>query len=217
MKKLLFLLLLTVLVIVIYILNIDKKVFYLALGDEISSDNIILNITKFYQEKNIHEKTIKYTKNNYRTVDLINDIKDNIKLNGQVSINNALIKADIITISIGFNDFINYIDDYAILKDNLLNLKEDMNVLLKILRERTKEKLILIGIYNPNYSDKRIDKVIEALNDMYSELANEYNIKYIDIYDELKSDMYIKNKRLSNIGYEALKEKLIKYLQGVII
>lgn len=208
MKKIIFLIIIITLVLAIYILNEDNKVYYLALGDEITLNNdFSSDVTKYLKNKNIHENSItEFAKIGYRTTDLINDIKNNRKEtvdNKKIYIRNAIIKADLITISIGMNDFIYYIDNNNLLSNNLINLKNDMDCLLKEIRFISKEKIILIGINKPKNIDSKIDQTLKKINNIYSELAQKYNIKYLDIYNDEETNI--------------INKKLLIYIKDVII
>lgn len=208
MKKIIFLIIIITLVLAIYILNEDNKVYYLALGDQITLNNdFSSDVTKYLKNKNIHENSItEFAKIGYRTTDLINDIKNNRKEtvdNKKIYIRNAIIKADLITISIGMNDFIYYIDNNNLLSNNLINLKNDMDCLLKEIRFISKEKIILIGINKPKNIDSKIDQTLKKINNIYSELAQKYNIKYLDIYNDEETNI--------------INKKLLIYIKDVII
>lgn len=230
MKKIIFISAIVLIVLYIYLITQDTKIYYLALGDDITIGrtndiNTIYSftndITKVLEKNNLHEKTItKFASSNYRTVDIYNDIKNNKKIinDGKtLTIKNAIIKADFITISIGTNDFINYINDYYILKDNIINLKNDMKILIKELRSISKEKIILIGIYNPKPEDDKLDRILIELNNLYSDIANEYNIYYLNIYNSIKKYQKTGDIYLNVDGYTFISNKLISYIESDII
>src|SRR5574344_388770 len=216
MKKIVIFILIALIVILIYIVGKDNKIYYLALGDDITlrrdNENIFTdNITNLLIEKGIYKKTIKDFANlNYRTTDLLNDIINNKKLrinSEELTIKNAIIKAEFITISIGMNDFINYIGDYKIIDDNIINLKEDMNNLLKEIRSICKEPIVLIGIYNPKIDDNNLDRTLQELNNLYNILADEYNIYYLNIYDEVNKLQEPNTIYLNAASYEMISSK----------
>lgn len=230
MKKILFIFVIVLTVLYIYLITQDTKIYYLALGDDITIGRTNNNktiysfvdiITEILEKNNVHEKTITdFASSNYRTTDLFNDIKNNRKIenNGKaLTIKNAIIKADFITISIGMNDFINYINDYNILKQNIINLKKDMKILLSELRNISKEKIIMIGIYNPKPEDNRLDRILIELNNLYNDIANEYDVYYLNIYDDIKK--YQKNDDIYlNIDcYRFISSGLISYIESDII
>lgn len=230
MKKIIFIFAIVLIVLYIYLITQDTKIYYLALGDDITigritDDNTIYNftdsVTKVLDQNNIHEKTITgFASSNYRTTDLLNDIKNNKKIeknSKNITIKNAIIKADLITVTIGMNDFINYINEYNILRQNIINLKNDMKIVLKELRSISKEKIILIGIYNPKPEDNKLDRILMELNNLYNEISKEYNVYYLNIYDDIKKYQKNGDTYLDIDGYTYISSRLISYIESDII
>ncbi|HPF82631.1 MAG TPA: SGNH/GDSL hydrolase family protein [Bacilli bacterium] len=219
MKKILYILLICISIIIIYIKTKDNKVYYLALGDEITigveNNNFTDEIKKYLKSIDKFERINKeFIKNNYRTTDLNILINNNEKIlyeNKMISIKNAIIKADLITISIGMNDFINYVDNPKILYNNIINLKKDMRELLINIRNISKEKIYLIGIYNPYPNNKELDKVLKELNKHYKDIAKESDINYIDIYNK------INNKLPNKYEYKYISDELIRNIKNDIM
>ena len=171
-----------ILIFLIYYLNLDQKVYVLSIGDHFIVESDYHKDIDNYLGKKL-EKSVIYSNNgDYRIIDLINDIKDNKKFtykNNQYTINNTLIKADIIFISIGMNDLRynknnnNY--DYV---DEVIS---DLDILLKLIRKYSKEKIYIFNYYNfdndfNNYINERLKKI-----------ADRYNIGVIslDSYDNI--------------------------------
>ena len=118
--------LLTILLItfIIYIINIDRKIYILSLGNsniyEIPS--YIDKLSSSLEEKNLLEENINVTCN-------INQIVENIKTNKKIqgkNMKNHLIKADIIIVTVTSN-------------------KENLNELIDIIKKYSKEKIVIIG------------------------------------------------------------------------
>jgi len=208
MKKILLLGLIFLLVFLIYLCNIDKKVYYLALGDSLAYGegaygkkvSGYTSIVKDYlKEQGILEVYVdEFAQSGYRTTDLINDIEDNKKIvkgKKDITIKNALIKADLVTLSIGANDILNKINieneaPYEKIYDYIDELAIDLEKLLKLMREYSKEDIILIGYYNPYpyLNSNKIDNVFEYLNKKYREVCMEYKIYYVEIDDIFKEN-----------------------------
>ena len=174
MKRTILFLSVFIVVFIIYYYNSDKKIYYLSLGDYLSYginnyekiDNGY-SITIKNKYKTILKNYVNYsTIDDYRVMDLINDIKYNKEIKYEekkYKIQNLLIKANLITISIGMNDLIykknlNY--EYA---DSLLNDIED---LLKLIRKYNKDKIYFLGFYNIinnsnliEYTNKKLEKI----------------------------------------------------------
>ena len=208
MKKILIIGIIVLSVFIIYLTTLDKKVYYLALGDEISlgltsngyyEKNYTEYIKEYLEEKNLLERYInEYTTQGYRITDIINDINNNREIEDtNTTIKNALIKADLITLSIGTNDIISKIEDinklnnidYNKFKKNIDSIIKDMENLLEQIRNYCKEDIILIGIYI-NTNNKKINEIIKLANDKFEEISNKYNIEYVNLYEILSSEEY---------------------------
>lgn len=170
MKKILLTFIIIFLVFIIYIFNRDKKKYILYIGDNggISSFSIDQLVSEYKKDK-LFEKFVVYKNNNdYRTVDLLNDINNNIKFqyeNNNYTLDNSLIKADVIIISIGNNDL-----EYC--KENcnyryIDELIDDLNDLFKRIRRFSKEKIYIYPLKKVNntelnnYMNKRFDSIIK--------------------------------------------------------
>ena len=138
-------------------------------------------------------------------------IEDNkkIKINdSEQTIKNALIKADLLTFSIGMNDInykignasINELYDYS---DEIL---KDAEILFIILREYCKEDIIMLNYYN--IYDSEYDEIFNYINSKLDEIASEYNIKVIDL-NNIVSNKSIKNKNISLKEHEIIFNKLV--------
>lgn len=185
MKKILFIFLIVLLVFLIYNFNKDKKIYYFNIMDKKNSYPSLIKkeILKL-------EKYVNYQKKDLRVTDLIRDINDNIEINGK-NIQNILIKADIITLSIGNNeieykiktskitDLYNYVDEVI----------SDIEELLKLIRIYSKEKIYLIGI---NINNEYYKELIDYLNIRLADICNSYKVEFI------KNDVNIVKKVLKN-------------------
>ena len=195
-KAIVFLILVSLLIFLINYKNIDNEIYYVNI-DSTNNLNYNKNIEKYLKERKKLEKSVnQFSKQDYRTTDLIKDIKENKKEQNQ-TIQNALIKADILTIYIGIND-INYKIGNTN-KEELYNYTDqvlgDIDELLMLIRKYCKEKIYVIGYKNEqgisyneyfNYTNKRLN-----------EICKEYDIKYIEInnqeIDETVTKTIIKN------------------------
>ena len=228
MKKILFVAIILLGIFLIYLSTLDKKVFYLSLGDELSVGYNEFNakdygysdyIKNYLEENNLLEIYINsYFKENMRTTDLIRMINDNEKVlinDKPKTIKNSLIKADLVTLSIGTNDIISKIslyknynqkEMYEYLDSYLLDLEK----LLDLLKQYCKEDIVFIGYYNL-LNDNNVDSYFRYLNDKTKILTTKYEISYIDIYEIMKNtenksnSFYPTKKGYINIG-EKIKE-----------
>lgn len=235
MKKILFIGIILLGIFLIYLSSIDKKVFYLSLGDELSvgynefnqKDYGYSDYTKEYLEKKdkLEIYINEYFKENLRTTDLIRMINDNEKvlINGKnKSIKNSLIKADLVTVSIGNNDitskltlYKNYSDKeiYEYLDAFLIDLEE----LFKLIKEYCKENIIFIGYYNTiKISD--LDKYFIYLNKKINKLSAKYEINYVDTLDFMKKEKYINSSLYpSKDGYINIGKQITSIIDKEIL
>lgn len=212
MKKIIFTTIVFILVFLIYFFNINEKIYYVSLGDFLSyginnfnkiENSYSENIKKYY-ESNL-ENYVNYSLvDDYRVVDLINDInynKEIIYKNKKYKLQNLLIKANYMTLSIGMNDLIykknltyNYVDQLLIEIDNLF----------KLIRKYNKDTINFLSFYNSinnieiiEYSNKRIKKICERNDINYIDISNLNSYIIKDLYPTNSGYMYITNQILN--------------------
>lgn len=229
MKKILILAVIILTVFLIYLTTIDKKIYYLALGDEISlgmTENGYYekDYTKYVKEylEKINKLEIyqdEFRAQGYRITDIINDIENNKEIEEtNKTIKNALIKSDLVTISIGTNDIISKTNainkyNYNNIKESLEKINKDMESLLKLIREYCKEDIILIGIYI-NDEDENINNLLKNENIILKNLSEKYNITYVDLYNTLNSkEKFYPNKE----DYTIIGNKIIEIINNKIL
>lgn len=196
-KVFLSLILIALLIFIIYITNIDNKIFYFNISDE-KHDFETYNSLIMEDIDNL-EEYIDYSNSEYRITDLIRDIKDNILIDNK-NIQHILIKADITTIRMGnselnykiSNNNMNELFDYS---DELLN---DLEKLIKLIRKYSKEKIVLIGYFNNNeyytelysYLNVRVKDICDNYNIIFIESPNEFNeLENVNIYKKIKKKL----------------------------
>lgn len=206
---------------VIYLTTLDRKVYYLNLGDEISieDNNYGILIHNYLKKKKKLEKYIQeFSETDYRTTDLINDIKENRKVysNGSnIAIKNALIKADLVTLSIGSNDIYYKIttssprESYEYIDQVLVDIEN----LLELIRQYCKEDIIMINYYNAY--QERYREIFDYMNDKLEDLGTLYHIHIIDITDimnESTMNNRLPNKEEYNLIYKRMKQVIDEHL-----
>ena len=144
----------------------------------------------------------------FSTLHLINDINYNNDVtynNKEYKLQNLLVKANLITISIGMNDLI-YKNKYSNITYSYADeILKDIEKLLIILRKYNKDKIYFIGYYN--IMDTK--DIIDYLNINIEKLCKKNRIMYIDISD---ANNYIdKDLRLNKNGYEYIRNKLYNF------
>lgn len=225
LKKMIVLLLVILTVFLIYLTTLDRKVYYLSIGDYLTTgvdQKYTWNQTLVEELEHRGKFEIyinQFSNTNLRTTDLIYQIQNNEKRtieNKEKSIKNTLIKADLVTLTVGMNDFLYKmnmnIDDIDM--EELYNyVDESMNdteTLLKLIREYCKEDIFMTNYYVPrNIDSEKAYKMIYYANKKVEELAKEYNIKVIDISNfTVNSDLFNDDTAyLSKLGEEKLSKK----------
>ncbi|MBP3920256.1 MAG: SGNH/GDSL hydrolase family protein [Bacilli bacterium] len=233
MKKILIIVIIILSIFLIYLTTIDKKVYYLTLGDEITlgmtqegkyERSYADYIKKYLQEKNILEIYINdYATKDYRITDLIKDIENNKTIENK-TIKNSLIKSDLLTLSIGTNDIISKIDnmnkltklDYNKLYKNINEIIIDLDKLLKLIREYCKEDIIMTGIYIEPTTEE-LKQILEYANQKFKETTTKYNITYIDMYEVIKPSKPLniypnkqEHEQISKIIIDIINNNLLK-------
>ncbi len=207
MKKILIIGLVLLSIFVIYLSNMDKKVYYVALGDSLErvyvGDEEVYGysyyIKKYLAADDLLERySDEYAKVDTRITDIINDINNNKKVttgDGSFSLKNALIKADLITLNISSSDVFNKLNKkdviYNEVYDYIDDLAYDLDNLFKLMREYCKEDILMIGPYNP-FSDINSLDVYEYFNKKYRDVCEKYDVIYVDLSDvnELNAKSY---------------------------
>ena len=233
--------------ITIFLLTRDRKIYYLSLGDSLAAGQTPYNtigksygdyVKEYLKDKNVLEFYTKgFAKSGYRSIDILNDIKSNkeIKVSGKkLSLKHALIKADVVTLSIGANDLfyklnigtefdLNEFDDIYTYVDESMS---DIDKLLLELRKACKEEIMVFGFYNPftNFSTtlaNEVEPIIIYANNKMQELANKYDMTYLDIHDTfLANDEYLPKTfeiHPTNLGYRKMAKIIIDLLNEKIL
>ena len=181
MKKLLFVLFTVLLIFVIYLANMDKKVYYLALGDSTGrEDNYSFYVKDYLNEKNVLEKAVyDYSDSDDRITDIYNRIISNEK-SKEGTLKHALIKADLVTLKINIDDVYEKIDDPSFVNvyDYIDDLTKDFEKLLNLIRKYCKEDIMFIGYsYRNDNTDEK--DLIDYLNKRYKEVCDKYDVIFV--------------------------------------
>ncbi len=241
MKKTLVIVLIILAVFLIYLCNLDKKVYYLALGDSLAKGDGAYGekiksysdyVSEYFKEKKLLETYIDdFAKSGYRTTDLTKAITDNVRVkvgNKLITLQNALIKADLVTVSIGANDILNKINidkplNYSEIYNYIDDLSDDLDELLTLLREYCKEDIVLVGYYNPypSLNNKNTDDIFEYLNTKYKKISKEHNVTYVEISMLFKENPgFLPNEKdihPSEEGYKAIAGEIISAVNKTLL
>lgn len=232
MLKILILILLLLIVYLIYIFFKNDKLNYIALGDSVaegmnpygeigySYTDYIANYLK--KEKKLSYYTKKYTKSGYITENVINDIENNNELKKDLR------ESDLVTISIGANDFLKHIKIGEMSVDNIREIKTKIATVFPNIEETIKEvkkyaknQVIIVGYYNPitflfNTNGNDLDILFAYMDDEYQKIADKYDCDYVSLYLLFKNNSsYLPNPAdiHPNLdGYKAISKEVIKVL-----
>lgn len=172
MKKCFFLLSIILIVILIYSGTKVTKKSYLVLGIDSNLDYINDKKSNLEKNKKLLNFNTKFVNKNYRITDIINDIKFKKEIDNK-TILNYIIKADYITVNVGYNDLKSIINESEIyLYDDIDSIIIDLDELFKLLRTYSKETIEFMKIE----IDSNID---DYVNSRVEKLCNKYNIIYI--------------------------------------
>lgn len=236
-----------IILVVIFFATRDKKIYYLSLGDSLAAGQTPYNsiaesygdyVSEYLKDKKVLEFYTKgFAKSGYRSIDLLNDLNNNkeIIVDGKkITIKHALIKADLVTLSIGSNDLfyklnignefdLNEFDDIYTYVDEAIS---DVDKLLYELRKSCKEQIMVFGFYNPftNFSTSlanTVEPVIVYANGKMENLVRKYDMTYVDIHDTfLANNNYLPSKleiHPTKDGYRAMSKSVINLIDKKIL
>lgn len=232
MLKILILILLLLIVYLIYIFFKNDKLNYIALGDSVAEGmnpygEIGYSYTDYIadylkKEKKLSYYTKKYTKSGYITENVINDIENNNELKKDLR------ESDLVTISIGANDFLKHIKIGEMSVDNIREIKTKIATVFPNIEETIKEvkkyaknQVIIVGYYNPipflfNTNGNDLDILFAYMDDEYQKIADKYDCDYVSLYLLFKNNSsYLPNPAdiHPNLdGYKAISKEVIKVL-----
>lgn len=216
MKKILFGVLVVVIIFIIYFFNVSEKTYYLSLGDQLSyginnfnnvNNNYSDNIMQYYKD-NLSNYVNYSSYDDYRVMDLINDINNNKEIiyeNKTYKIQNLLIKSNLITLSMGMNELIyksKYNIDLYTYADQLLS---DIETLFTLIRKYNKDEIYFLSFYNIINNENLINYVNQKLDS----ICNKNKINFIDIS---KLNTYIIGGTYpTNDGYTYITNQILNF------
>ena len=219
----------------IYLTTLDRKVYYLSIGDYITTgmdEKFTWNqkiVNELKKKKKFEVYINEFSNMNLRTTDLIYQIKNNEKkmVNGEEkSIKNALIKADLVTLSIGMNDFLYKmnldVEEFSMeeLYDYVDEMSEDTDILLRLLREYCKEDIMMTNYYVPrNMNSDKANKMIYYANKRLESMAEAYQIEIIDLSTYTVNNSYFDHDTalLSEKGEEELGNEVMEVVNKTLL
>lgn len=231
MKIILLLLFFSFIALISYIYTNNKEVNYTILGDkELFSNNLkSINFADLISRKLEEEKLLgfyskDFIKKDIRTIDVINDINDNYKVD-DITIQNILKRTDLLLLSIGNNEIHYKISkiDSTLNNDNeiynyLNSVIIDINNLIQNIENINKCDIIFLGFYNDT-NNVNNDKYYIYINKKLEKMLSKRNIEYVNLYDILNkkennltktSPVYITNEGNIEI-YDEIIRKIDKF------
>ena len=179
--KRIFVILIILITILIYYKFENKKINYVAINITVKenySDYFVKNIKKLGKFNKILETKMS-------SEELLEDIDNNIEILENVTIQNIINSASIITIMLNPNEIYNT-KTYNELEIIINNINQ---ILFKI-RKISNAKIYFLGFYNI-YDNKEKDNKIIYTNSKIENLCKKYKIDYIDLYNVLKNRKYL--------------------------
>ena len=205
----------------IYKITYHEEMNFLALGDGISLGITAYNVKGYsyndYLKDYFEDNTIlrEYI-SDFASVDetsksLLNKLSNNEVLkNSNLTIQQAISKAKIITISIGMDELNNI---KRLKSKNILEYIDNMDKIVKMIRNINKNSNIIItSLYESSKLSK--DNILKINNELNG-IANKYNINFVDITSViLHKDFYMlpNNYYLNYKGHEYISELLKKVI-----
>lgn len=221
-KKIFVISVLLLVVFLIYLTTMDKKIYFLVLGDSFlleETENYSQEIIQYLNEKNLLEKgQTEFVHDDLRITDLIRNIEDNQKViikGKEQAIKNALIKADLLVLSIG-NEELFYkmrVENSDNLYSYIDQMMEDMEHLLQIIREYCKEDIFIFGYVNP--FSATMNSYITYANQKLETLSKKYDISYISL-DLLKKEDY-QESNIKASGTKKITQLLIPHIEKFVL
>ena len=221
MKKIFAFSLISIFVFIIYICNIDNKIYFVDLSDyPLVNNTYLFKIENYLKEIKKLEKHISFSEKNLRTTDLIQKLENNdfiIKDNRKQTIKNALIKADIVIISVGSNDLFDHLLIEDNRKENYIYIKEylkDVEELLRNIRLYCKENIYFLEIVNPQNKIKR--EYIDYINEQLKIICKNERITLITYQKELTNEMFNGNE-INKKGQNVIYVKLLNQIKKTLL
>lgn len=221
MKKIIISILVFLSIFLIYYFNASEKIYYLSLGDYLSyginnfnnvNNNYSNNIKNHYKENLSNYVNYSYY-DDYRVMDLINDINYNqlvIYKDKEYKLQNLLIKANLITLSIGMNDLIyksNFDIDLYEYTDQLLI---DIENLLVLIRKYNKDQIYFLSFYDVIGNEE----LIQYANKRLESICNKNKINFVDI--SLLNNYIINGMYPTNDGYTYITNQILQNTKKVV-
>lgn len=223
-----------------YLFFHDTKINYVVIGDSLAAGQNPYGekigygyadyIMDYLKENDRLKQYVKnYATSGFTTENVLTDLKNNKKVSfggHEINLRNVLRESDFVTISVGANDFMKnfQLDQLDFNNPNLYIEKIDTimyNVgnVLKEVRKFAKNKIVVIGYYNPfpllfKSFEKELDAIFTYADQEYEGICSLYNVDYISVYELFKNHSdYLPNPfdiHPNLEGYQAIANLIIE-------
>ncbi|MDD6879576.1 MAG: GDSL-type esterase/lipase family protein [bacterium] len=233
MKKMIIYVLIMFSIYIIYNVTYQKKINYVALGDELSLGVNPYNaidygytdyLVSYFEQKKILGEYSNYSNRNYKIDNILFDIDNNTKKDNTHNLKKELRESDLVTLSVGLNDIygnyepvnilVNY-KDMITLKKKIINATKKMDELLKKIKKYAKGKIIVIGFYSPFNCES--DEITDYINTEYEKICNNNEVDFIKLSDinNNKSSFLNNSKTIypTTIGYKKICNEIINIIE----
>lgn len=221
--KLVILLIIVLIVFLIYTIFKTDKIKYVSLGDTISSginpyNKIEYGYTDYLKDMLKISSYSSYGKSQNKIEDILNNLNNNLELKKDLR------ESDLVTISIGLNDFLENNDiDVNKLLDNKEKIDEIIskidNLILEI-KKYAKNKIVIVGYYNPipflNNINSNIDTLFAYIDFKYMDLSKKHEIIYIPTYEVFKNNKFLPNPNSiypNSNGYKQIAKLILAKIE----
>ncbi len=210
----------TILALIIYKITNHEEINIVTLGDSLSIGMTAYHVTgysfndylrDYYEENSIlREYITEFAKEDETTKNLLTKIANNEKLESHnLTIQQAIGKANILTISIGMDELNN---QKNLKSKHIEQYLKNMEKLITQIRNFNKKEIIVLGLYKTtNISEIQITKINQKLQ----EIAENNQAKFINIREvEKKKEFYFEPQKyeLNYKGHRFISELILNNL-----
>ena len=220
----------------------SKKINYIALGDSIAegmNEKYLIGygytdyIRDYLDEKDVLGFYTKgFAHSGYRTYNLKRDLENNVEIEEdgeKLTIIDALKDADLVTLTIGANDFIELfslnniderINDIESLKDEVDDISIKVKDIIVMVQKYAKKQIIVTGYFNPlpyltKYKEQT-DELVKYFSEVMGNICKELGIIYVDIFDIFDGNTDLlpnpANIHPTKEAYKLIGERITKFI-----
>lgn len=200
----------------IYKMTYHEEMNLVSLGDGVSLGLTAYNVKgysfndylrDYFEDSTIlREYIFEFSSVDETSKSLLNKIINNEVLeNNSLTIQQAISKAKVITISLGMDELNNL---KSLKTKDINNYISNMNKIMNLIRNINQKQIFLVSLYKSEKLDKEI---VEKINNQLKEICNKYQIIFIDITDVTDNKMFYlipSNYYLNYKGHQYISEQI---------